>query len=70
MFIEKIAKREKFTEEELDGIAQTGCQAPVPQLDKRQASRFIDELLKLSAPLPYRRRPKLQAPAVANGEPD
>jgi hypothetical protein len=68
-FIEKIAKREKFTPAELDGIAQTVCQAPVRQLDKRQASRFIDELLKISAPLPYHKGSKRQAPAVENGEP-
>jgi hypothetical protein len=68
-FIEKIAKREKFTSEELDGIAQTTCQARVQQLDKRQASQFISELLKLSTPLPYRKRSKRQAPAIANGEP-
>jgi len=68
-FIEKIANREKFTSAELEGIAQTVCQAPVQQLDKRQASRFIDELLKLSAPLPYRKRSTRQAPAVVNGQP-
>lgn len=68
-FIEKIAKREKFTPAELDDIAQHSCGAPARQLDKRRASKFIDELLKLSAPLPYRKRSKSQAPAVANGQP-
>jgi hypothetical protein len=66
-FIEKIAKREQFTPSELDGIAQTVCQLPVQKLDKRQASLFIGELLKLSAPPPFRRDPKRQASAVANG---
>lgn len=60
-FIELIAKREKFTSADLDKIAQTVCRARVRELDKRQASKFIDELLKLSAPLPFRRKPKREA---------
>jgi hypothetical protein len=68
-FIEKIAKREQFAPSELDGIAQTVCQLPVRQLGKRQASLLIGELLKLSAPLPFRRGSKRQAPAVVNGAP-
>lgn len=63
-FIELIAKRERFTHADLDGIAQTVCRAPVRELDKRQASKFIDELLKLSAPLPFRKKPKREAAAA------
>ncbi len=69
-FIEKVANREKFTPTDLDGIAQNVCQLPVRQLDKRQASRFIDELLKLSAPIPFRRNGTAREHAAARNDGD
>jgi hypothetical protein len=68
-FIELVAKREKFTSADLDNIAQTVCRAAVRDLDKRQASKFIDELLNLSAPLPFRKQPKRQAAGVSTEQP-
>ena len=64
-FIEMVAKRERFTPADLENFAQRVCQAPVHKLDKRQASTFITELLNISAPLPFRKNGKRQAPAPA-----
>lgn len=65
--IEKVAKREQFTPAELDGMADRLFQLPLQRLDKKQTSSFITELLKLSAPIPFRRRSTHQTPAVENG---
>jgi hypothetical protein len=65
-FIELVAKRERFTPSDLDNLAQRVCDAQVRQLDKRQASKFIGELLNISAPLPFRKNERRQTSAVAN----
>jgi hypothetical protein len=66
-FVELVAKREQFTPADLDNFAERVCQASVRQLDKRQASKFIDELLKISAPLPFRKDAKRQSAGTTNG---
>lgn len=66
-FIEKVAKRERFTPADLDGIARTLCQLPVQQLDKRQASKLIDELLNLSGPPRFTKRATPRDKAAVNG---
>lgn len=64
--IEKVAKREKFTPADLNGMAQTLFQRPFDQLDRKQTSAFITELLMLAGPTRFRKtlgRP----PALVNG---
>jgi hypothetical protein len=66
--IGKVAKREKFTPDDLNRMAQTLFQRPVDELDRRQTSAFITELLMLSGPPRFRKAPGGPA-AAANGAP-
>jgi hypothetical protein len=63
--IEKVAKREKFTAEDLDGIAQRLFKLPLAQLDRKQTSGFITELLLIAGPPRFRKASG--RPAEANG---
>jgi hypothetical protein len=65
--IEKVAKREKFTADDLNGIAQRLFKLPLEQLDRKQTSAFITELLMIAGP-PRFRRAAVRPAAVANGE--
>jgi len=56
--IEKVAKREKFTADDLNRMAETLFQRPLDQLDRKQTSAFITELLMLAGPPRFRRAPK------------
>jgi len=63
--IGKVAKREKFTAEDLDGIAKRLFGSPVAELDRKQTSGFITELLMIAGPPRF---PKPSGrPAEANG---
>lgn len=64
--IEKVAKREKFTSEDLDGIAQRLFKLPLAQLDRKRTSSFISELLLVAGPPRFRRASERPA-AEANG---
>jgi hypothetical protein len=64
--IEKVAKREKFTSKDLDGIAQRLFKLPLAQLDRKQTSGFITELLLIAGP-PRFRKPSGRPAAEANG---
>lgn len=55
--IEKVAKREKFTADDLNRMAQTLFQRPLDQLDRKQTSAFITELLMLAGPRRFRKPP-------------
>lgn len=63
-FIELVAKREQFTESVLDNLAQRVCQLPVRELNTKQASQFIEQLLNISAPLPFRKNTRRERAAV------
>ena len=63
--IEKVAKREKFTAEDLEGIAQRRFKLPLAQLDRKQTSGFITELLLIAGPPRFRKASG--RPAEANG---
>jgi hypothetical protein len=56
--IEKVSKREKFTPADLDGIAQRLFKLPLEQLDRKQTSGFITELLMIAGPPRFRRPAK------------
>ena len=60
--IEKLAKEQKFTAEDLDGIAERLFQLPLSRLNRKQTSEFISELLTLAGPP---RRNGAQRPAVS-----
>jgi hypothetical protein len=64
--IEKIAKREKFTPEDLDGIAKRLFGSSLAELDRKQTSSFITELLMIAGP-PRFRKPSGRPAAEANG---
>jgi hypothetical protein len=64
--IEKVAKREKFTAEDLDGIAQRLFGSSLAELDRKQTSSFITELLMIAGP-PRFRKPSGRHAAEANG---
>jgi hypothetical protein len=58
--IAKVAKEQKFTDEDLEGIAQRLFKLPLEQLDRKKTSRFITELLTIAGPPRFRsasRRP-------------
>jgi hypothetical protein len=57
-FIEMVAKREKFTPADLDNLAQRVCELPLRQLNKKQASELIEQLLNISGRLPFRKAAK------------
>jgi hypothetical protein len=63
--IEKVAKREKFTADDLNRMAHTLFQRALDELDRKQTSAFITELLMLAGP-PRFRKPSGR-PAEANG---
>lgn len=63
--IEKVAKREKLTAVELNGMAQTLFQRPLGQLDRKQTSAFITELLMLAGPTRFRRPSAAPAQSTA-----
>jgi hypothetical protein len=63
--IEKVAKREKFTSEDIDGIAQRLFGSSLAELDRRQTSGFITELLMIAGPPRFRKASG--RPAEANG---
>lgn len=64
--IEKVAKREKFTAEDLDGIAKRMFGSCLAELDRKQTSSFITELLMIAGP-PRFRKPSGRLAAEANG---
>ena len=64
--IEKVAKREKFTGEDLDGIAKRLFGSPLAELDRKQTSGFITELLMIAGP-PRFREASARPAAVTNG---
>lgn len=64
--IETVAKREKFTAEDLDGIAKRLFGSPLAELDRKQTSGFISELLAIAGP-PRFRKPAGRPAAEANG---
>jgi len=64
--IEKVAKREKFTAEDLDGIAQRLFKLPLAHLDRKQTSGFISELLLIAGP-PRFRKPSGRPAIAVNG---
>ena len=63
--IAKVAKEQKFTAEDLDGIAQRLFKLPLAQLDRKQTSSFITELLVIAGPPRFRKASG--RPAEANG---
>ncbi len=70
--IQKVAKREKFTEADLEGIAQRLFGLPLQRLDKKQASAFITELFAIAGPPRFRAaasRPPLAAAGDSNAAP-
>lgn len=65
VLIEKVAKREKFTAEDLDGIAKRLFGSPLAELDRKQTSGFITELLLIAGPPRFRKASR--RPAETNG---
>lgn len=64
--IEKVSKREKITPDDLNGIALRLFKLPLEQLDRKQTSGFITELLMIAGPPRFRRAAKPPiAPAAA-----
>jgi hypothetical protein len=63
--IEKVAKREKFTDEDLDGIAKRLFGSSLAELDRKQTSSFITELLMIAGPPRFRKASG--RPADVNG---
>jgi hypothetical protein len=53
--IAKVAKEQKFTAEDLDGIAERLFKLPLEQLDRKQTSGFITELLAIAGPPRFRK---------------
>ena len=53
--IAKVAQEQKFTTEDLDGIAQRLFKLPLKQLDRKQTSGFITELLLIAGPPRFRK---------------
>lgn len=66
--IEKVAKREKLMAVDLNGMAQTLFQRPLDQLDRKQTSAFITELLLLAGPTRFR-KPSGRSTVPLNGAP-
>lgn len=64
--IAKLAKEQKFTAEDLDGITQRLFKLPLAELDRKQTSGFIAELLAIAGP-PRFRKPSGRPAAIANG---
>jgi hypothetical protein len=64
--IAKVAKEQKFTAEDLDGIAQRLFKLPLAKLDRKQTSGFITELLLIAGPPRFRKSSGRPA-AEANG---
>jgi hypothetical protein len=64
--IEKVAKTERFTTDDLDGIAKRLFGSPLAELDRKQTSGFISELLAIAGP-PRFRKASGRAAAVVNG---
>lgn len=64
--IAKVAKEQKFTAEDLDGIAQRLFKLPLEQLDRKQTSGFIAELLAIAGPPRFRKASGRHA-ATVNG---
>jgi hypothetical protein len=53
--IAKVAKEQKFTAEDLDGIAKRLFGSPLGKLDRKQTSSFISELLAIAGPPRFRK---------------
>lgn len=64
--IGKVAKREKFTAEDLDGIAERLFGSSLAELDRKQTSGFITELLMIAGP-PRFRKASARPAAETNG---
>jgi hypothetical protein len=64
--IAKVAKEQKFTDEDLDGIAQRLFKLPLEQLDRKKTSGFIAELLAIAGPPRFRKASGRPA-ATVNG---
>lgn len=66
-FIERTAKRMRLSAGDLDHVANDLFKLPASQLDKRQASRLIDELFAIDGrPAPGQNTNGSAAPAAAN----
>jgi len=61
--IAKVAKERKFTDEDLDGIAQRLFKLPLEQLDRKKTSGFIAELLAIAGPPRFRSASRCPAAA-------
>ena len=59
--IERVAKEQKFTSDDLDGIADRLFKLPVQRLNKKQTSAFISELLAIAGPPRFRNSAKRPA---------
>jgi hypothetical protein len=66
ILIAKVAREQKFTDEDLDGIAQRLFKLPLEQLDRKQTSAFITELLVIAGP-PRFRKPSGRPAIAVNG---
>jgi hypothetical protein len=64
--IAKVAKEQKFTAEDLDGIAKRLFGSSLAELDRKQTSSFITELLMIAGP-PRFRKPSGRPAVEANG---
>lgn len=64
--IAKVAKEQKFTAEDLDGIAKRMFGSCLAELDRKQSSSFISELLAIAGP-PRFRKASRQPAATVNG---
>jgi hypothetical protein len=67
--IAKVAKEQKFTAEDLDGIAQRLFKLPLEQLDRKKTSGFIAELLAIAGPPRFRKASGRPSAAVNGAAP-